>query len=90
MAIALNTLASGQADAMAMRMPEAFSMTRAATLKQGCELCGSHCRSLGDFLLDAPHQPVGRVVQNEAHLVGVGMRCNRWRAGHLHQPHDLT
>lgn len=30
--MALNTLASGQADAMATRMREAFSMTRAATL----------------------------------------------------------
>lgn len=74
--MALNTLASGQPDAKATRMRETLSTTRATTLSsrrhRGFKFgrCQSGC--LRDDLLDAPQQPVGRSLLNQAHLIGVG------------------
>jgi hypothetical protein len=50
---------------------------------QRCELGGGERGSLGDFLLDAPHQPVGGGVQDQAHLVGVGRSARGAIAGEL-------
>lgn len=50
---------------------------------QGVKL--GFCQScvLGHRLLNAPQQPVGSGVQDEAHLIGTvpsGTTCNRWQA----------
>src|SRR5438874_1154990 len=65
----------GQAEAKATRIREAISITRAALEEahaQYRELCNGQSGALRDLLLNAPHQPECRGVQDHAHLVGIG------------------
>jgi hypothetical protein len=68
-------------------MREALSMTRAATLSSRRRSVANSAAARAwywrDGLLDAPHQPVGGGVQDEAHLVGIGRAARGAIAGQL-------
>jgi hypothetical protein len=79
--------ASGQAEANATRMRVALSMTRAATLsnRRRSVVNSAFCQSGGlrHRLLDAPQQPVGSRVQDQAHLIGIGRAARSAVTGEL-------
>jgi len=86
-AIVWKAAASGHAEAKAIRMRVALSMTRAATLssrrRSVANSAVTSAVALGISCSDAPHQPECGGVQDEAHLVGIGRAARGAVAGEL-------
>jgi hypothetical protein len=84
--IVSKTKASGHAEAKVIRMQVARAVTlggrsvanSAMALRSDVRRC-----YFEDFLLDAPHQPECRGVQDDAHVVGIGRAARGAVAGDL-------